>query len=235
MVFFFIGCNGKAKKDVYKKFPIGTTLTIDILKGSEQIVINDSELILVYNISEQWDYFDPHLLFFDDKQKLYAACYFPSENIESINDNTIVGNLNTTRNLRSHKYRNDLPEKYSLSLVSTDDSYERKSDKIIEKIEIDSSSTNAILYVKQSENTHIGLRDKTNFVDSGFLENFVLADTLEFPISKLSFSYNESTVSVSEAISDNRLMRDYLLVPEKSILENFYNNIFKSIIERQNR
>ncbi|MEM6696840.1 MAG: hypothetical protein AAF599_00490, partial [Bacteroidota bacterium] len=107
----------------------------------------------------------------------------------------------------------------------------RKSDKIIEKIKIDSSGTTATLQIKQSENAYIGLRGKKLFADSSFLENFVSSDTLIFPISKLSFRYEENTVSISETTSNDRLRWDYMLVPEKSILENFYDDIFKAITE----
>ena len=230
-IFLSIGCNAQERKDVYKKFPIGTTLTVDILRESEQIVPNGSELILVYNISDQWDYFDPHLLFFDDSLKLYAASYFPSEKIESLNDNVIVCYLNAKRNRRRHQYRSDLPEKYRLSLTNLGNGHGRKSDKVIEEIEIDSIGTTAILHIKQSQNAYIGLRGKKLFADSSFLENFVLADTLIFPISKLSFRYKENTVSISEITSNDRLRWDYMLVPEKSILEDFYHDIFKSITE----
>ncbi len=228
-IFLSIGCNTQERKDVYKKFPIGTTLTVEILRGSEQIVPNGSELILVYNISDQWDYFDPYLLFFDDSLNLYAASYFPSEKIESLNDNVIVCYLNAERNRRRSRHRNDLPEKYRLSLVSVGNGHGRKSDKIIEKITVDSNGTNAIVQIRQSENAYIGLRGKKLFADSGFPENFILADTLVFPISKLSFRYKENTVSISEITSNNRLRWDYMLVPDKSILEDFYEDILSQL------
>lgn len=232
VTFLSIGCNAQEKKDVYAKFRLGTPLTVDILKGSEQIVQNESELILVYNISEQWDYYDPHLLFFNDSLKLYAACYFPSERIESLSNNVIKGYLNVKRNRRKYQYRNDLPKKYDLSLINMQSGHGRKSDKIIEKVEIDSTGITGVLYIRQSENDYIGLRGKKLFVDSSFLENFTSIDTLRIPISKLSFRYEENKVSMSEITSNGRLIWDYMLVQDEIILDNFYSQLFNELNEQ---
>ncbi len=221
-----MGCNVQEKKDVYSRLELGIPLTVDILKDSEQIVKNESELIIVYNISDQWDYYAPHLLFFNDSLKLYAACYFPSERIESLNNNIITGYLNTMRNQRISEYRNDLPEKYRLSLIKKRNSHGRKSDKLIEKIKIDSTGTSGILHVLQSKIAYVGLRGKKLFENSNFLENYTSTDILRIPISKLSFRYEENTVSINEITSNDRLIWDYMLVPEMMIIDDFYKELF---------
>lgn len=226
LVFFSVGCNAQEKKDIYTEFPLGTLLTTDILQGSEQIILNESELILMYNISDQWDYFDPHLLFFNDSLKLYAASYFPSEKIESVNNNVITGYLNTKRNLRRNEYRNDMPEKYRLSLINIQNGHGRKSDKIIERIELNLSDTTVILHIRQSENAYIGIKGKELFADSNFLENFTTTDILQFPISDINIRYEENTVSISEITTNDRLRWDYMLVPKRLILDDFYNELF---------
>ena len=220
-----IGCHAQNKKDVYQKIPLGTSLTKEILKSSNQIVPNGKELILVLNISEQWDYFDPHLLFFNDSLKLYAACYFPSDKIESVKDNTITGYLNSKRNLRRHQYKNDLPEKYRLKLLGKYSGHGRKSDKLIKRIELDSGGKTTTIYIQKSDNPYIGVRGSKLLADSSFLENFTSTDTLQFSLSKLSIRYKENTVSVSEITPNNGIKWDYMLVSDQSLLDDFYQDL----------
>ncbi len=174
VVLLSFGCCVQEKKDVYSKVPLGSPLTLELLKGSEQVVSNGEELILVYNISEQWDYFDPHLLFFDDRSKLYAACYFPSENIESVKENVIVGYQNEVRCKRRDEYRNDLPKKYRLNLISSSNwnGSGQEGNKVVVKIELDSTGSMATLHVMKSEERNVTVGQTGSYSDAVFLVMF---------------------------------------------------------------
>lgn len=227
-VLLSFGCSAQEKKDVYRKVPLGSPLTLGLLKSCEQVVPNGADLILVYNISEQWDYFDPHLLFFDDSLKLYSACYFPSERIESVEENVITGYLNAARNERRGWYRNDLPEKYRLNLISSNNlnGSMREGNKVVGKIELDSTGSFVTLHVMKSEKRFITVGRTASYSDAAFLQNFTLPDTLKLGLPELRFDYAGNRISTRQLNAGNRLVSDYMLVPEKSVLDDFYRDLF---------
>ena len=104
-----IGCIKGYKIDVYTKIPLGSKITNQLLLNSDQIIENENEILLIYNTSKNPEYHDPHIMFFDSYNNLYAACYFSSEKIDSIKRGIIYGVLNFERDRRKSRYRCDLP------------------------------------------------------------------------------------------------------------------------------
>ncbi|HEY4785681.1 MAG TPA: hypothetical protein VIH57_06515 [Bacteroidales bacterium] len=211
------------KNDVYKAIPRGSHLTKELLEHSEQIVQNKKDLILILNISKDWDIYNPHLLFFDSTLTLYSACYFPSEKIDSIKDGKIYGFLNESRYERKNWYRNDLPVKYKLYLSNWNGGSEKRSNKIIEKMVFEFDKVR--LYVRKSEDVYAGVGwEKTN-ADSAF-SSFILSDTLEYPISELFFDKKNSTISTRNIGSGNRLVWDQMIVINESVWKDFYDQVW---------
>jgi hypothetical protein len=80
-------------------------------------VVNDSDLILLYNVSVIVGEYNPYLIFFDKDLNSHSACYFASQKIDSIKSGHIFGLINKTRIDRQFWYRMDLPYGYYLNLV----------------------------------------------------------------------------------------------------------------------
>ncbi|HMU05779.1 MAG TPA: hypothetical protein PJ990_19230, partial [Saprospiraceae bacterium] len=217
--------------------PMNSRLTFELLKASEQVVQNENELILVYNISDQWDYYDPHLLFFNGSLKLYAACYFPSERIESVRENIIMAYKNERRYKRRSLYKNDLPKKYKLNLISSSDfnGSTREGNKIVDKIELDSVGSSAVLYILKSEDRYITVGVNSSNLDSAFLQNFTIHDTLEYRVSDLQLDYNNKYIQINKINNDNSLIKEKLMVSDNAILDQFYHQLFYKLNKNNNK
>lgn len=216
------------KNDVYKKIPKGSKLEKEILSASEQIYEYDSSLILVLDISQDWDVYDPHLLFFDKNLYLIAGCYFPSGKIDSISHDTIYGLLNPIREQRKGWYRNDLPPNFHLFLEKFDEeASERQSNKLVN--EIIANENQVKLIVLRSENLYAGLQWSSRNADADIFKRFTINDTLFFSISELHINYEEQILSTRFTNSRNRIIRDIMIVPDKNEIDNLYNEIWDSL------
>ena len=223
------GCSGQ--HNIYEITPKGSKLTQEILQKSRQIIPSRSELVLVFSNSNYYEHYDPHLLFFNDSLKLYAACYLPSEKVTLVDNRTFSGTLSSYRDKRRNWFQNDLPPKYNLELVDTlsNSSYGRKSNKIVESMEFIPEDTSVKMHILASENQYIGLRGKKLLNDSTFLANYTYHDTLIFPLAELVFDKEEMRVSVEElSMRDglNRLLWDHMLVKDQMILDGFYRELY---------
>ena len=237
ILIFATGCKGQHNHDVYEAIPKGTDLTQEILQKSRQIIPCGSELTLVFDISTQLEYYDPHLLFFNHSLKLYAACYLPSQKVSLVDNHIFSGTLNAYRDKRRNWFQNDLPPKYKLELVDTlsNSSYGRKCNKIVEGMTFIPEDTTVKMYVLVSDNQYIGLRGKKLLNDSTFIANFTNNDTLIFPLAKLVFNKEEMRVSIEElSLRDglNRLLWDHMLIKNPMILEEFYKELYLQLQRR---
>lgn len=235
VLFCLVKCSMPEKNDIYKIIPIGSPLTKELLLKSEQIISYNSDLILMFNISYEMDRYDPHLLFFDSNLTLYAAVYFPSEKIESLKNNVITGYLNKDRAQRKSNYRNDLPPKYVLNLESGDNFHGSGYiiNKVIERIKIDSNNTDTKICIKKSTDIYAGINFNNSSLDSNSLKNFMLIDTLIYPISDIIFNYKENLISTRYINSNNSLICDRMIVLNKSVLDTFYSQLWNRITNRQ--
>ena len=216
----FIGCRVLPINDIYKSIPKDSDLSLDVLKKSNQIIPNGSDLILNYDISTLWDRFDPHLLFYNSELKLYAASYFPSHQIESVEENEVIGVLYQANKTRKKYFRNELPRDYKMKFISRKvNGGKRMSNKIIEKIKILPKAKNVKLFVSKSKNINAGLRriGKEDFADI-----FTERDTLIYPIVKLNFDYSQNLVFTTFQDLDQKLIRDNMLISDSSVLDSLY-------------
>jgi hypothetical protein len=224
----FIGC----KRDAYLTIPIGSLLTKEILIKSEQITPVDNELILTINISNDAERYDPHLFFFDSSLRLYSACYFPSERIESIKNGVISAYLNKSRNSRKSSYTNDLPNAYQFDFLKEDGGSGQICNKIIDSIIIE--GLNLKLIIRRAKDIYAGVEWNSLKNNKKFIDKFEIKDILTYPISSLSFNYKDKTVSFRETNSSNHLVWDKMIIENSTILDNFYDKLFLSIIQKKN-
>jgi hypothetical protein len=228
IVLTYSGCVIRDKNDIYNYVSIGSPLTREILMNTDQIIKNDSDLILIYDISSRFARFDPHLLFYDKDLKLYAACYFPSDKVESLNDNVITGYLFEDRNKRKNNFRNDLPVKYKIDFRSRESftASFRESNKVIDKIILDSAYVKLI--VRKSE-SNTGLDWHPSLQNDSIFDSYFIQDTLVYPVSHLHFDYKLRTISVRTAVEFTRFNTDYMIVPEKTALDSFYTQFINQL------
>src|ERR1044072_5386715 len=148
-----------SKRDIYDTFPLGSQISFEILSKAGQIIPINKGLVLVYNSSENWEYVDNHVLFFE-KNIFYASCYLPSIKIDSIKANVLYATLDSVKYKRSNHLECDLPKNYSVSFTSKVGGRSgRKSDKIVNRISFSSTKENEILLdVMRSEDQYQGLR-----------------------------------------------------------------------------
>lgn len=217
-------CLPSRKIDIYEFIPKGSKLTKDVLMNAEQIYFNNIDLILLYNISKDPIHYDPHLLFFDKNRRLYASTYFSSQKIKSIEKNIITGFLNKHRDQRKMQYINDLPKSYTLALIPREGGSGRKSDKLIEGIELNFANKIMRVFVRKSKDVYAGLRP-----DHSSNAGFNMPDTLVIPISQLCFYNKRNTISTSFINNRNYLMEDKMVIRDKLILVNFYNELWEKL------
>ena len=231
-ILFLSGCIITPKNDVYSLVQKGSSLTIDILKHSDQIIPYNSDLILVYDISDNPEYSDLHLLFFNSDLKLYAATYFPSKKIESVKDYQINSYLNEERNKRAFQYRNELPIQYTLNFNQSEKGYSRRSNKSVKNINLNPEANKVTLVVSASEDPYYGLyalRFKEKLEDSVYLRKFQDIDTLSFFIGDINIDYEESVIE----LTDSKFAIDYLLIPKKGLLNDFFREYFKRKLNKK--
>ncbi len=233
LLFLLMACGISDSRDIYKTVPIGSALTKEIFIKSGQIISNGSDLILVFDDSKDVEYYDPHLLFFDSARYLYAACYFSSEKIEALKNNTIKGFLNSSRNERKSWYRNDLPAKYNLDLQNLgENSSGRICNKIVDSILIDSIDLNITFFLRESKDLYAGLEWGYNLnADSVFLVDFTDYNTAKFPLSELHFNSMERIISTRKSDPLNPLIWDEMIVLDKLTLDKFYDRLFAILMK----
>ncbi len=228
---FFCGCKYSPSYDVYSKLPKRSPLTKEVFLKSTQIIRYDSDIILTYNTCPDcWDRNDTHLLIYDKNLNLVGACFFSSGKIENIENGIITGYLNEDRLARSSSYRKDLPSKYSLKLIKWDSGSGIKSDRIIQKIVICTDSMKVNIITKKCvDNIFAGIDviNGKSKLDSKFLDGFTKIDTVNCKISDLLLG--EYYISVKAFDSRNYLINDIMIPVDKSILTEFYEQIWKQL------
>lgn len=233
IIIFLSGCDISRKNDIYDSIPVGTLINKKILINSEQIIRFGGYFILVNNISKDWDIYSPHLLFYNDSLRLSCAYYFASERIDSIKSNIIYGTLNQSRLKRINQFRHDLPMKFHINLSPNQRTTLHQSNKMVEKITINKSEI--ILHTRKSENKFIGLRwDVKNYKET-FFHAYKQTDSLKFSISDLHFNSNGRIISFRFIDKQNRVVDDDMIVAKKSVLDDFYNQIWNDIIFNHRR
>jgi hypothetical protein len=223
IVGFFLGCNISYNNDVYNYVPKGTLLSVELLKKSEQIIVIDTSLILMYNISNDFEKYDPHLLFFNKKRKLSSACYFPSEMVDSIKGQKIYCLLNDSRYKRRSEYRNDIPNGFVFSFNKNNEGEIYRSEREIDEITLDSVFS-VTLYV----------RDKVSSLSEGNLpKNVMLRNLLplKYPINRFLLNYQNGMLSIRK-FEDGYLLTENLMFSDRAIIEKFYNQLYMNLLKQ---
>jgi hypothetical protein len=227
LIFLCFSCGINRNNDVYKKFPLGSTLNDSILKGSIQIIPHNLDLILLYDISNEWNVFSPHLLFYDSTLKFYASSFFPSDKIDSIKNNVINAVVFEERMKRRKLFRNDLPLKYDLNLCgqkSIKGNF-NKSNKIVEKIIFDHNSDTLTLYIRKSDDIYYGVGYRRSpDTDSIFFNNVTKQDTIQFSLADVLFDFKRGVIK-RKYIESDTLIREEMILLDNSILTSFYHQI----------
>jgi hypothetical protein len=224
-----IGCVNH-KNDVYVKYPKGAKLTKEIFTDAKQIIIDKENniRIVVVNISDDWDTYDPHLLFYNSSLKLISSCYYASEKIDSIKNGIIYGILNEQRNRRKIWYRNDLPEGFALLLTKRKGGSSKISNKVIDEVLI--ANEQITLIVSKAKDIYAGLQWKLSLGrTSTFFDVFTLQDTLTYPLSQFHLDYKEQIISTTSINNRNELILDKMIIPDKQTLNSFYEQIWNEI------
>ena len=230
---FCVGCNYSPSHDVYTKVPKQSHLTKDVFLNSTQIISYESDIILAYNTCPNcWERNDTHLLFYDENLNLSASTFFSSGKVENIKNGIISGFLNKDRFERSSNYRNDLPPKYSLKLQEWEGGSGRQSNKIIQRILLDTAALIVKIIVKECTNDDyigLGVIEGRVRIDSTYLSKFTKLDSITCKVSDILFD-KEETLSIEVYSPNNYLTDDIMIVKDKFILSQFYNQLWEKII-----
>ena len=223
-----MSCGVNQRNDVYLELPKGTKINIDLLKRADQIVISDKEVILIYNTCKDGEFYNPHLMFFDKDMELYSAAYFASEKIESISNGVIKGYKNELRASRINAFQYEIPDKYSIDLITRRDNGSGNiANKVIESIYIDSTDLTLRISIRTSKDlhsiSHEYLRDNLDLS----LE-LPIKDTLEFELTDLKLDYRNGKIS-SRSMQDKGKTWDHMLIIDKKLLDDFYDNLFRKL------
>jgi hypothetical protein len=208
------GCTIRPKNDAYEKIAKGTLLSPEIVSQSEQFYFTDVYLVVLFDISDDIEYYSPHLLFFDQSFELVSACYFPSEHIENIENQTITCRVNPDRVGRTGRYRNDFPDSFQLNLLPASDvlwsGYTKN--KVIDSLDYEASSQTLTLYSRRSDGDY-GARRLPSFPDVKInSEIFVHGEVLTYNISTLNFNFKKGLISTLTLDSEGGLIWDHMLV-----------------------
>ena len=228
-ILLILGCVNR-KNDVYLKYPKKSKLTKEILQSAEQVIIDKKNniRILVINISNSWDTYDPHILFYDNTLKLISSCYFASEKIDSIKNKIIYGTLNENRVGRKIWYRNDLPERFELLLNKRSGCSSKLCNKVIDKILV--KNEQVTLFVSIAKNVYAGLQwNQSLNRTSIFFDSFTLKDTLIYSLSQLHLDYKEQIVSITSINNRNEFIQEEMIIPDMQLINRFYEQIWNEI------
>jgi len=225
---FFIGllssCISK-QNDIYNYVEKGTSINVNLLKKAKQVIVNsvNNEVIILFDISQDELTSNLHLLFFDNKLTFYGACYYPAEKVDSISNNVIYGVLNKNRYNRKSWFIDNLPENYKINFIDINNSSGRTSNKIITKIEVQSSIIK--LYVLKSENLFDGLRWDKSKHNLDYLNRFSMKDTIISNLCDLCFNYNDFNVSTRQINKPDHLVWDKMIISDTTIFDKFYKDL----------
>jgi hypothetical protein len=229
-------CGISSRNDIYNVCSPGSLLTKELLSNSDQVIINSSDIILLYEINKRHsDYFDPHLLFFNQNLRMISGCYYASEAIDSIKNDTIYGLLNESRKDRISYHRYELPANYKLGLS---DSLElhvgRMSDKVIDSISFNKDDLMVSLFVRRAPDPSSGLGWTPYMQNDISFEDYKQPDTLRLPIASLLFNNYDQHISYRYLMSGtNNIMEDEMIVKNKACLDDFFSKLYNYILSRK--
>ncbi len=179
---------------------------------------------MVADISLDEEIFTPHLLFFNKDLQFYSACYFLSTSLDSIRQNVIYGLKNDFRAQRINWYRNELPSKYRIVYSSKQMGYPARSQRIIEKIIVGSSSDTLTFIAKTSANVVEGLGWDKHNPKSIDLSQFTKKDTVVVPLERLLF--NPSTQIISHLqYNDTDIIENDMIILDPEIFKVFTRDL----------
>jgi hypothetical protein len=224
-----LGCIKKYRIDIYQQIPLNSKLTKETLLHSNQIFRTQSGLILLFDASKNPEYYDPHLLFFNDANILYGASYYASEKIDSIKKDVIYGVLNADRDKRKSRYRNDLPANYTLNLALFQGMRGRMGNKIVEEIKLNDSGTVVQLEVIEAEDRYILAGKNLDDINLNFLRKFKHKNTTTFKINDLLFDSEHGIIQTRGLNEKNELKSEFLVVKNAQLMDDFFEELWEKL------
>ncbi len=217
--------------DIYEQVPPNSILSKGILRKCIQVFKSGQDVILIYDASRpDWEYYDPHLLIFDENRILKGAGYFASQKIDSIHKNVVFAKMNETRHLRQDNYVNDLPKDYQIHLnPDYNRSNLRCGNKIIDGVDFDTSDGSVRFKVWASMDKFILVSKTVKNIDSTLLQKFVAQDTLKYRVSELLFNTKSGVITIQSIKKEGGVVSEFLLVKDEKIMERFLDGLWMII------
>lgn len=215
--------------NVYKDFPKGTVLSLDILKKAKQIIKNNHDIVLVINVSKSWDKSINYLLFFNASNILYSASYLPSIRVDSVFKGVLYATEKQTEDAIPRKYITDLPDGYSIHLSEkkvTAGGWE--CNKVIEQLNYKNDSIRMV--IRKSDDLYACGGWNSDADTSAFFKNFKILDTLSYPLSELYIDYKSQLLMIPKNRDGYYLISDRFVVINKS---NFDSLFYPILLNRQ--
>lgn len=207
--------------NVYKYFPKGTELSLDLLRKSTQIIMSDSDVILLMNISTRWDRAENYLLFFNSSNELYSASYLPSVRIDSVNKRLLYATSRHEENVDRITNITDLPRGYAIHLtkrLGTAGGWE--CNKIIDQLSLNKGIVKMV--VRKSTDLYACGGWSTDADTSYFFKSFEEKDTFNYFLSELSIDYKKQLLLVQQRRDGDYRVLDRFVIVNKSNFDSLY-------------
>lgn len=207
----FISCVQK-KNDVYETFAKGSSLNIDLLRTSELLLKSNNNLIVLYDLDKSLHEgeYNPHLLFYDNQNKLLSASYFLSGDIYKYKNNTIYAYANKYRKERKRAYRNELPDNIKIEYLNNEEKEHAATSRKIGTID-------SLIYYKENKTV--------DFI----MSNDSLSNVYKnIPLYKIHFNYWSNNISIIEIDNDDWIILNDFEISQKQLDYFFINEILNT-------
>jgi len=206
LILFFSAITGCKNEnfDIYRKFPKGSHLTVKIMQQSEAVIKIKGYTVLMYDLSEGSEEYNPHLLFYGSDKKLAAASYFLSENVYDCRNGSIISYKNDYRAERNHLYRGDVPDDIKLSYkeYASPEGWSRS---------FEGGAVIGIRYNSRTENVEFKIKNKSERL-------------IDNPIHKITYDYEAQEIFINNTYDGMERVEESFTV-EKAVLNKFFEAV----------
>lgn len=220
IILLILSCS---KSNSYSDYKIGSSLTMEVLHKSIQIIPFDNGTLLLSSILPNEGMFERHLLHYDSQNKLLSITYFPCRKVKEINATKIIGEKFDNAH-RKEKYRNDEILNHQIILMERSvQSIGKMSNKIITNVEFNDSLLT--LYTQESSDKNAGFSVKPTKIYRSENNKFGKSDTISILFKDAIFRYKSGIISTYKTIGNQELVSDEMVVNNFELLDSLYESI----------
>lgn len=220
-------CFVSKDNDVYAFFPNGSKLLRQTFTEASQIILDKNDVILVWDISTDRDWVNPHLLFYDSALALRSACYLPAHRIDDVRNDTLFAEIVPEKRERESSFRSTRDSRYTIMFTGEVGVGKSRGDKLVRALVINEVDNTVTFYIKKAADSLAGIRAPH------ILDVFTEEDSIVCRLRDLKMNYEEGEMSVVSRNAANEVIHDILLFESKKIYDEFYDTLWQIIQKRR--